>query len=264
MAFIWDVETRKQLAVLRGHSGPVLRAAFSPDGQLVITASEDKTARLWNVETGKEITRRPWLWRLWYAVTDEDVPSPLQHEDVVKSAEFSPDGRRVLTVSGSRVQLWEAATGKKLTLITAYGARLLSAAFSPDGRRVVTTSFDATARLWDAETGKVLAVIARHGNWVSSAAFSPDGRELDEAIAFQTRWRRIMSVSYTSMSALAIISSGAAAVVAALGHATEAAILAAISTISLGTEKALMLREKWLHHLVTTAQLDSLRAGHHI
>lgn len=83
--------------------------------------------------------------------------------------------------------------------------------------------------------------------------------ELDEAIAFQTRWRRIMSVGHTSMSTLAIIASGAATVVAAAGRATEAAILAAVATISFGTEKTLMLREKWMHHLATAAQLRSLR-----
>ena len=84
--------------------------------------------------------------------------------------------------------------------------------------------------------------------------------ELDEAIAFQTKWREIMSVGYTSLSALAIIASGAATVVAALrDYSTEAAILAAVATISFGTEKTLMLREKWVHHLATAAELRSLR-----
>jgi hypothetical protein len=83
--------------------------------------------------------------------------------------------------------------------------------------------------------------------------------ELDEAIVFQSRWSDIMSVSHTSMSALIVTASGAATVVAALGYATEAAILAAVSTISFGLEKALMLREKWAHHLATAAQLRSLR-----
>ena len=83
--------------------------------------------------------------------------------------------------------------------------------------------------------------------------------ELDEGIAFQTRWSDIMSVSYTSMSALAVIASGAAAVVAALGFSWQGAILAAVSTISFGVEKALMLREKWAHNLGTAAQLRSLR-----
>ena len=54
--------------------------------------------------------------------------------------------------------------------------------------------------------------------------------ELDEAIAFQSRWSDIMSVGHTSMSALIVIPSGTASVVAALGYATEAAILAAVAT----------------------------------
>jgi len=83
--------------------------------------------------------------------------------------------------------------------------------------------------------------------------------ELDEAIAFQSRWSDIMSLSHTSMSALTVIASGAATVVAASGYPTEAAILAAVATISFGVEKALMLREKWAHHLATAAQLRSLR-----
>ena len=61
------------------------------------------------------------------------------------------------------------------------------------------------------------------------------------------------------MSALAVIASGAATVVAALGFSWQGAILAAVSTISFGVEKALMLREKWAHNLATAAQLRSLR-----
>ena len=83
--------------------------------------------------------------------------------------------------------------------------------------------------------------------------------ELDEAIAFQHKWSNIMSLSHTSMSALTVIASGAATVVAALQFSTYAAILAAIATISFGMEKALMLREKWMHHLTIGAQLTSLR-----
>ena len=83
--------------------------------------------------------------------------------------------------------------------------------------------------------------------------------ELDKGIAFQTKWSDIMSLSYTSMSALAVIASSAATVVAALGYSMEGAILAAVATVSFGVEKALMLREKWAHNLATAAQLRSLR-----
>ena len=83
--------------------------------------------------------------------------------------------------------------------------------------------------------------------------------ELDEGIAFQTKWSDIMSVSYMSMSALAVIASGAATVVAALGFSWQGAVLAAVATISFGVEKALMLREKWAHNLATAARLKSIR-----
>ena len=83
--------------------------------------------------------------------------------------------------------------------------------------------------------------------------------ELDKEIAFQDKWADIMSWSYTSMSALAVIASGAATVVAALGHSTYGAILAAVATVTFGVEKALMLREKWVHNRTTGANLRSLR-----
>ena len=54
-ARLWDAETGREVATLKGHDGPVYSAAFSPDGKRVVTASYDKTARLWDAETGREI-----------------------------------------------------------------------------------------------------------------------------------------------------------------------------------------------------------------
>ena len=73
-------------------------AAFSPDGKRIVTASEDKTARLWDAETGKPIGE------------------PLRgHEGRVSSAAFSPDGKRIVTASGDKTaRLWDAETGKPI------------------------------------------------------------------------------------------------------------------------------------------------------
>ena len=75
-----------------------ISAAFSPDGKRIVTASEDKTARIWDAATGKPIGE------------------PLKgHEDAVCSAAFSPDGKRIVTASRDKTaRLWDAATGKPI------------------------------------------------------------------------------------------------------------------------------------------------------
>ena len=116
-----------------------MSAAFSPDGKRIVTASQDKTARIWDAATGKPIGE------------------PLKgHEDAVMSAAFSPDGKRIVTASQDKTaRIWDAATGKPIgEPLKGHEDAVMSAAFSPDGKRIVTASQDKTARIWDAETGK--------------------------------------------------------------------------------------------------------------
>ncbi len=127
----WDAASGQILAVLSGHVGPVLSAAFSPDGKRVVTASYDQTARLWDASTGKSL-----------AVLSG-------HQGLVWSAAFSPDGKRVVTASDDKTaRLWDVASRRPLAELKGHERRVVSAAFSPDGKLVVTASHDKTARLW--------------------------------------------------------------------------------------------------------------------
>ena len=126
----------------------------------MVTASADKTARLWDAKSGQEI-----------AVLKE-------HTDQVLSAAFSPDGRRVVTASNDNTaRLWDAESGKRSPSSRAIrvGAERR---VQPGWRRVVTASDDNTARLWDAASGSEIAVLKGHTRQVSSAAFSPDGQRV--------------------------------------------------------------------------------------
>jgi WD40 repeat protein/tRNA A-37 threonylcarbamoyl transferase component Bud32/TPR repeat protein len=149
---------------MTGHTDRVRSAAFSPDGARMVTASYDKTARIWDPATGGEISL------------------PIQHTDRLTSAAFSPDGRRIVTASvDGTARVWDASTGEALAVLAGHAERLTTAVFSPDGLRILTASSDKTARLWDAQTGRQILLINGHGEGVNSAAFSPDGRQVATA-----------------------------------------------------------------------------------
>jgi WD40 repeat protein/serine/threonine protein kinase/TPR repeat protein len=199
-----------QLAVLSGHRERLSSAAFSPDGTRILTASSDKTARIWDAHTGIELAvlsgHRERLSsaafspdgtriltasidrtaRIWDARTGIELAVLSGHGDFVQSAAYSPDGTRVVTASADKTaRIWDARTGIQLAALSGHGDRVYSAAYSPDGTRIVTASIDMTARIWDAHSGKQLAVISGDVAFIS-AAYSPDGTRIVAALADKT------------------------------------------------------------------------------
>ncbi len=108
----------------------------------MVTASRDNTARVWDAATGQA------------------VGQPMRHEDAVHSAQFSPDGQRVVTASEDETaQVWDAATGQAVGEPMRHKDAVHSAQFSPDGKHVVTTAAKdkmEKERVWNAETGEAL------------------------------------------------------------------------------------------------------------
>ena len=122
------------------HEGGVMQAAFSPDSRLVITASLDRTARLWEVDGG-----RP-------------RGAPLRHRGPVRSVAFSPDGRTVLTgTNDGTAQIWEVASHWPLGEPLRHKGWVQQVVFRPDGNVAITAGEGAsTVRLWDLRTGQVI------------------------------------------------------------------------------------------------------------
>jgi len=103
----------------------------------------------------------------------------MRHDAEVLSARFSPDGQRVVTLSGDNTaRLWDVASGKQIGEPMKHEGIVNSAQFSPDGQRVVTASEDNTARLWDGASGKTIGQPMKHQAEVLSARFSPDGQRV--------------------------------------------------------------------------------------
>ena len=192
-----------QLAVLSGHRDRVFSAAYSPDGTRIVTASLDKTARIWDAHTGVELAvlsghgafvasaayspdgdhivtaSEDKTARVWDARTGAQLAVLSGHSDGIYSAGYSPDGTRITTASLDKTaRIWDARTGAQLAVLSGHGDRVNSAAYSPDGSRIVTTSDDKTARIWDARTGVELIVLSGHSAFIESAAYSRDGTRI--------------------------------------------------------------------------------------
>jgi WD40 repeat protein/tetratricopeptide (TPR) repeat protein len=163
-ARVWDAATGQPITPPLKHSGQVNHAEFSPDGCRVITASFDGTARVWDAATGQPIT----------------LPLTADRKEA-GYAEFSPDGRYVLT--GARgifaapsgpARVWDAATGQPITPPLPGGG----AHFSPDGRRIFTASSDGTVRVWELAFDPPITPPLKHSSGVTHAELSPDGRRV--------------------------------------------------------------------------------------
>ncbi|MDR1635708.1 MAG: caspase family protein [Treponema sp.] len=179
---LWDIATSRELFTAR-HSNSVKSVAFSPDGKTILSASADYSLKLWDAATGREI--RTFSGRSFY-----DKSSTTGHSNNVNSAAFSPDGKTIVSGSGSdyevhgefsrdnTLRLWNAATGQELRVLSGHSSFVLSVAFSPDGRTIVSGSADKTVKLWDAATGREIRTFSGGLDHVYSVAFSPDGKTI--------------------------------------------------------------------------------------
>lgn len=179
--------------IQKGHELAVLTVAVSPDSNYVATGSRDKSIKLWELNTGRE------------------VRSFLGHGASVNQLEFSSDGKYLISANGdATAKIWEVATGKELFSIKPDEERITDVAYDPKGRFFVTVGFGQKVRVWDVLTKKKLAEMEADGYAGSGGlihvAISPDGAWLAvgedgfTANVYQTTdWKKVYAFNTSTL-----------------------------------------------------------------
>ncbi len=178
--FQQNKESRALLRTFEGHTDSVLDVAITPDGMYAVSASEDSTLRLWDLQSGECL--RIFEGHRWY----------------VNGLSISPDGKFVISASfDQKMRLWDLQRGECVRLFqkdtdfvigTAFNPdgsyalppdiHFFAVAITPDGRQAVSASTDGVLRLWDLQSGECLRTFEGHESAVIDVAVSPDGRHI--------------------------------------------------------------------------------------
>jgi WD40 repeat protein/DNA replication protein DnaC len=155
--------TLQEINRLEGHNGSITKVIFSDNGTTIGTASEDKTAIIWNIN-GKKITQL------------------IGHTNSITSIAFSKDGKTVVTGSKDRTAKIWAFKGDKFVLIkdlTQHNGSVTSVSISPDGETIASASEDKTVKLWSRD-GQLIRYL-KHPERVAIVSFSSDGQMIAAA-----------------------------------------------------------------------------------
>jgi hypothetical protein len=200
---MWRVDTGRLDHYLLGHTEWVYSLAFSPDGQVVATASDDANVILWQVSDGNQASRiessiggiasvdfsptNPLLaagsWNgqvgLWQIHDVHLLRTLAGHQDGVTDVEFSPDGTFLASASDDHsVKLWRISDGTLIHSLHGHTAPVTAVAFSPDGKWLASAAGDSMVRMWQVGDGSTVQSLQGHSSSVLDIDFSMDGSVL--------------------------------------------------------------------------------------
>jgi WD40 repeat protein len=198
-----ETEKPGEVRIFEGHDEMVRCVAVSPDGKQLLSGGHDRTIRLWELETGKQLglfeghtgevrsvafapdgktflsTGQDGMLRHWEIQSGKELhnqsfgaPAP--------TVTYSPDGKTALVgLDGGSLHLWDVANWQDVRELQGHTSHVVCVAFSPDGKLGASAGeHDKTVRIWEVATGKELYKLEGHTEAVHCVAFSPDSRKV--------------------------------------------------------------------------------------
>lgn len=149
------------LITVKIHQGAVYCCSFSQDASKVVSCGADKTVKVWESQSGKELL------------------SMMGHTDVVYCCAFSTNDVRIVSCSADhRVKIWDSSSGKELLTFSGHNQEVFKCMFSPDDKKVVSCSADKTVKVWSCEDGTEYVNFTGHADIVRCCCYSPDGSQI--------------------------------------------------------------------------------------
>ena len=199
---------------LTGHKGGVLAVAVTPDGRLAVSGSDDKTLKVWNLQTGQELITlsghldgvgavavmpygryvisvgKDRKMKVWDLQIGRELFTLTRFRDAMRflidllrgrspdvtTVALTPDGHQAIAASGERtLKVWDLQTGQVKHTLKGHRGHVTAVAMMSDGRRAISGSEDGTLRVWDLQTGREVLTLARLRDRVVGIAVTPDG-----------------------------------------------------------------------------------------
>jgi WD40 repeat protein len=143
------------VCILKGHFASAV--AITPDGRFVVSASGDKTLKVWDLNSGTELRTLS------------------GHTDGVNAVAITPDGKLAVSASNDdTLKVWDIDSGTELNTLIGHDYWVRTVAISPNGRFVVSGSWDQNLKVWDLDCGEEIMTFNSEGE-LNACAFSPDG-----------------------------------------------------------------------------------------
>ena len=156
---VWKLPDGHRLFEL-AHEEQVNAAEFSPDGSRIVTASDDRSCRLWDAKTGQPIG-------------DE-----LKHETEVRNAFFSSDGELIASLAGERLIIWSVKDKPIQKYVLPHRRRISCARFSPDNFVIFSGTEDGVVQAWNLLDGKTLGEPIREETAIVNIGLDKEGKRL--------------------------------------------------------------------------------------